>query len=291
MIGLLTAYDSDDDSEKSPEASSPRPSSPPQGSPRVPELASATITVNTSVTVVVRKTIQRQPTNSLIGNYGSDSDEDESGPTHFASTDGVIDIIASPKPTKTLKNATGLRLMRLLPPEPLGQPDRDIQDKISGYLKMGQSYNARLQGMKNFHNPYILNKIAEKYGINQTASNYPPEIYDPLEWEREDYERIARRQEHVMKEKVQQEDAKQFVIPAVPLLASSSSSNVPGLRRWDSQPPAKKSKSAAQQIQHAVQVANQLKASLSSGAIDAAAAAKKEAVARAAVLASSVKKL
>lgn len=298
MIGLLSAYDSDEDSEKSPQPTvQTRSSSPllPQGSPpssssstfsQDPAGPTTTITVNTSVTVTVRKTITRQSTtNSLIGNYGSDSEEDNNTThTHFStSADGVIDIIASPKPPKSsLQNATPLRLMRLLPPEPLGQVDREIQDKIAHYLKMGKNYNTMLQGMKNFHNPYILNKIAEKYGINQTASNYPPELYDPVEWEKEDYERIARRQENVLKEKAQQEE-KQFVMPAAPVLTSFTSNNAPGVRRWDSQPPNKKSKSTP--VQHALQVANQLKASLGSGAIDAAAAAKKEAAARAAVLA------
>lgn len=308
MNGLVAYLDySDEESDKSPTQPSSTSSSSPQVPPissslssfpsfssDIPSNATTTITVNTSVTVVIRKTIQRQSTtSSLIDNYGSDSDEEKnvetgvaipsSHPLFESSAGGVIDIISSPRPpSNSSKNTSTLRLMRLLPPEPLGQPDREIQEKIANFLKMGKNYNTMLQGMKNFHNPYILNKIAEKYMINQTASNYPPQLYDPQEWEREDYERIARRQEHVLKEKAQQDENK-FVAPAAPILTSSSSSNAPGLRRWDTGQPTNKKMKSTPAVQHALQVANQLKATLSNGAIDAAATAKKEANARAAM--------
>lgn len=274
MIGLVTAYDSDD-SENSPKPS-PRQS---------PTSTVETVTVTTSVTVVVQKTIQRSSTSNSLINYGSDSDDEEVAATPVpSSTDGTLEI-RPPTPQDRTKKISKLRLMRLLPPEPLGQANPEIQEKVSNYLKVGKSYNAQLQAMKNFHNPYILKKLAERYGINQSASNYPPELYDPQEWEKEDFEKLARQQENRMREKAQQEE-KQFVMPAVPTLVSSSSG--PGLRRWDSQPALKKAKSTAQ-IQQVVQIANQLKQSLGSGAIDAAAAAKKEAAARAAVLSLSKK--
>lgn len=78
-----------------------------------------------------------------------------------------------------------------LPPEPKGQPPAELVAKITKmYTKMRQTnmdMNRVIQDRKEFRNPSIYEKLISFCDINEFGTNYPPEIYDPLQWGEESY--------------------------------------------------------------------------------------------------------
>lgn len=78
-----------------------------------------------------------------------------------------------------------------LPPEPKGQPPPELVAKITKmYTKMRQTnmdMNRVIQDRKEFRNPSIYEKLISFCDINEFGTNYPPEIYDPLQWGEESY--------------------------------------------------------------------------------------------------------
>ncbi|XP_054090544.1 SAP30-binding protein [Zeugodacus cucurbitae] len=90
-----------------------------------------------------------------------------------------------------------------LPPEPKGKPSAELVDKIKHlYDKMettNMDMNRVIQGRKEFRNPSIYEKLIQYCDINEFGTNYPPEIYDPLQWGPESYyEELARIQKNGM---------------------------------------------------------------------------------------------
>ncbi|XP_053966173.1 SAP30-binding protein [Anastrepha ludens] len=90
-----------------------------------------------------------------------------------------------------------------LPPEPKGKPSAELIDKIKHlYGKMETSnmnMNQIIEGRKDFRNPSIYEKLIQYCDINEFGTNYPPEIYDPLQWGAESYyEELARIQKNEM---------------------------------------------------------------------------------------------
>lgn len=78
-----------------------------------------------------------------------------------------------------------------LPPEPKGKPSAELVAKITKmYTKMNQTnmdMNRVIQDRKEFRNPSIYDKLISFCDINEFGTNYPPEIYDPLQWGEESY--------------------------------------------------------------------------------------------------------
>lgn len=86
-----------------------------------------------------------------------------------------------------------------LPPEPKGKCAVELQDKINLlYEKMKHTQmdmNRVIQERKEFRNPSIYEKLIQFCDINEFGTNYPPEIYDPLQWGAESfYEELAKTQ-------------------------------------------------------------------------------------------------
>lgn len=86
-----------------------------------------------------------------------------------------------------------------LPPEPKGKCAVELQDKINLlYEKMkntNMDMNRVIQERKEFRNPSIYEKLIQFCDINEFGTNYPPEIYDPLQWGPESYyEELAKAQ-------------------------------------------------------------------------------------------------
>lgn len=72
-----------------------------------------------------------------------------------------------------------------LPAEPKGKCPQDVQDKITNtYDKMkgGMDMNKMIQERKEFRNPSIYEKLIQYCDIDELGTNYPPEIFDPLQW-------------------------------------------------------------------------------------------------------------
>ncbi|XP_075165582.1 SAP30-binding protein [Haematobia irritans] len=78
-----------------------------------------------------------------------------------------------------------------LPPEPKGKPLPELTEKINQlYEKMetnNMDMNRIIQQRKEFRNPSIYEKLIQFCDINEFGTNYPPEIYDPLQWGTESY--------------------------------------------------------------------------------------------------------
>lgn len=86
-----------------------------------------------------------------------------------------------------------------LPPEPKSKCSVELQEKINIlYEKMRDSHmdmNRVIQKRKEFRNPSIYEKLIQFCDINEFGTNYPPEIYDPLQWGPESfYEELAKTQ-------------------------------------------------------------------------------------------------
>lgn len=73
-----------------------------------------------------------------------------------------------------------------LPSEPKGKCPQELQDKISNmYDKMrtnNMDMNKLIQQRKEFRNPSIYEKLIQFCEIDELGTNYPPELYDPLQW-------------------------------------------------------------------------------------------------------------
>lgn len=73
-----------------------------------------------------------------------------------------------------------------LPPEPKGKCAPELQNKVDNfYEKMrtkNMNMNSLIQGNKEFRNPSIYDKLIIFCGINELGTNYPPELYDPMQW-------------------------------------------------------------------------------------------------------------
>lgn len=147
-----------------------------------------------------------------------------------------------------------------LPPEPKGNPPPELVAKITKmYTKMRQTnmdMNRVIQDRKEFRNPSIYEKLISFCDINEFGTNYPPEIYDPLQWGEESYyeslsavqktEMVKRQKDRKEMDKVEQatalarkveEEAKKRYVHTnnlSPLLLNFSNSK----SKWD-QPAAK----------------------------------------------------
>lgn len=73
-----------------------------------------------------------------------------------------------------------------LPTEAKGKCGQELQDKITNmYEKMranNMDMNKLIQERKEFRNPSIYEKLIQFCDIDELGTNYPPEIYDPVQW-------------------------------------------------------------------------------------------------------------
>jgi len=187
-----------------------------------------------------RPVIQRAASRFLgLGVYDSDSDDEEKAeeskyggsssmglvsPTYVEGGEkermnGIImsdvppDVILTHE-AEIVAPSSSRRNMRLLPPEPEGEVDPSIQAKLQEAYKkkaaVGYSFNESLLRQKEFHNPYILTKLADYHNIDSNGSNYPRSHYDPHEFSRSDYYDDLARIQRVEEEKRAEERKKEF---------------------------------------------------------------------------------
>ena len=96
--------------------------------------------------------------------------------------------------------ATDISFVKL-PSEPSESPHPKLQKTISDLaekIKLGHSFNERLQMSKNFRNPNIYSKLIEYCGIKENGTNCPREIFDVNSFPAcAYYDEIARLQEEL----------------------------------------------------------------------------------------------
>lgn len=100
-----------------------------------------------------------------------------------------------------------------IPPEPLGSCSMDVLDKISKlYEKMQNEQvdmNALIQKRKDFRNPSIYEKLISFCAIDELGTNYPPNIYDPVKWDKQSYyEELAKVQKTEMDKREKERKSK-----------------------------------------------------------------------------------
>lgn len=116
----------------------------------------------------------------------SGSADGSGGSTGGATVTGAANTDATNKDGKPIKKDKFAEYGFNLPPDPKGKCPQELQDKISNmYEKMklnGMDMNRVIQDRKEFRNPSIYEKLIQFCDINELGTNYPPEIYDPLQW-------------------------------------------------------------------------------------------------------------
>lgn len=136
-----------------------------------------------------RETINMDISEEEGNENGSDSSGaggDGSGTGSSGATVGTVNNENTNKEGKPIKKDKFAEYGFNLPPEPKGKCPQELQDKISNmYEKMklnGMDMNRVIQDRKEFRNPSIYEKLIQFCDINELGTNYPPEIYDPLQW-------------------------------------------------------------------------------------------------------------
>lgn len=73
-----------------------------------------------------------------------------------------------------------------LPPEPKEKCPQETQNKINEMYKSIRTRNLDanevIQKRKEFRNPSIYEKLIQFCDIDELGTNYPPELYDPMQW-------------------------------------------------------------------------------------------------------------
>lgn len=132
----------------------------------------------------------------------SEKKNDNKNSTNEESNKMEVDVVESSdgkSPKKDAKVDKYAHYGFTLPPEPKGKPSPELVEKIRHlYEKMEDSnmdMNRIIQERKDFRNPSIYEKLISFCDINEFGTNYPPEIYDPLQWGTESfYEELAKAQ-------------------------------------------------------------------------------------------------
>lgn len=95
------------------------------------------------------------------------------------------------------KNTVGL-LESLLPPRPTAEPDGAVVERVALYLRKsavdGLDFNAHLRSLKSFRNPSILEKLVNKFDIDEHGSCCEPSVWNPHQFDKSDrYDVLAKR--------------------------------------------------------------------------------------------------
>lgn len=130
-----------------------------------------------------------------------------------------------------------------LPPEAKGRCPSELQDKIAhmhAKMRAGMDMNRLIQDRKEFRNPSIYEKLIQFCDINELGTNYPPHIYDPLQWGRESfYEELAGAQKTEMerRERDRKEGLKQQLVVEAAGFKKEAQSGQQRKSKWDQPAP------------------------------------------------------
>ena len=77
-----------------------------------------------------------------------------------------------------------------IPDSPEAEVDARLSEKFLGIVRKtgeGYSINEHIRNAKSFRNPDILEKLVSYFDVRENGTNYPPQLYDPLQFSREDF--------------------------------------------------------------------------------------------------------
>ncbi|XP_052743915.1 SAP30-binding protein-like [Bicyclus anynana] len=142
----------------------------------------------------------------------------------------------------------------MIPPEPPGKCPKELQDTITKFynrmINEGLDMNKIIQEKKNFRNPSIYEKLIQFCDINESDTNYPPEIYDPFRWGKESYyDELAKVQKAEMEKREKEKKDKLSKIDFISGVAKKSDSDDDRKRKskWDQAAPNVASKPSIKQ--------------------------------------------
>lgn len=100
-----------------------------------------------------------------------------------------------------------------MPPEPPGKCSKALQDKVIALLqkeqRLGLDLNQHLQGLKDFRNPSIYEKLVTALDLDDFGTNFPEHLYNPKSWgEESNYKNLleAQKKAYEKKEKAKLQD-------------------------------------------------------------------------------------
>lgn len=95
------------------------------------------------------------------------------------------------EPSEDLAKSAGNQLDAEHLKLPQGECDPKLQEKVANFIRiqreMGRQVKSELRASRQYRNPDFLQKMVEAVDIQEAASNFPPEIFDPFALHKEDY--------------------------------------------------------------------------------------------------------
>ena len=144
------------------------------------------------------------PTNALFKSIDSLERREESfNEVADQVIDDNVDHMRPTSPVSFHKSLNGKSEDQIvIPPEPSETCAKALQDKIQRLhekMKNGADMIKMIQKRKDFRNPSIYEKLIAYCGIDEMATNYPSDVYDPHSWtEKSFYEELSKRQKEEM---------------------------------------------------------------------------------------------
>jgi len=146
---------------------------------------------------------------------------------------------------RKLKMASGPSLDELLPPKPTQECDPALKERLAKFHNLkaeGRSVTKNLQTMKEFNNPDIVEKLVLFYNIDEIASNYPKELFDPSALNSTDFYDTLAIEQQQMFEKRESEKRTQIDFTKAKSVSETTTSTAPAIISITNNDPKRKSK-------------------------------------------------
>lgn len=102
--------------------------------------------------------------------------------------EGVASLVAGEGEADT---SDGPARAAFVPPDsPTGEVNPKVMEKFKGFVesaKQGNSVNDYIRHAKRFRNPDLLEKLVVYMDVSENGTNYPPELYEPTAFGKEEY--------------------------------------------------------------------------------------------------------
>ena len=180
----------------------------------------------------------RIPTSPKAEEVGADMNDSfpqrPPSPEKTFPTSPAVEIVeAAPAPSRKVKRELD-DMFNLLPPAKKSCP-KDLRDKVKKYMQLkdqGQSINGKISTMKSLRNPYILEDLLVRHGLDELGSNFSIERFNPKGFEASDFHEALQEAQTQMMQAQAKKSMVEFTNGVV------ESSTLPGPRkgsisRWD----------------------------------------------------------
>jgi len=167
---------------------------------------------------------------SIVGNDYGEGDGEGDTPKGKDSVAGQFDIPTEPSS----------HISQLMPPSPVGQVQQQLQARCEKLFATTQTinFNNHLRQSHAFRNPEILPKLVEQRELDQFASCYPKEIFDPEAYDQTCFfDAVYREQNRMLaarQAKAKEAKAKEATKAGKPPVQKIVSGNPPNLQRQSS---------------------------------------------------------